>query len=305
MFIESSHYLRLSDRNYRCDLDCRGKCKKKEPQLNKENMERNFIRYTKKFIIPDNIDDGSFMIRITKDTMHEIIEGNDWDEMVRSSDRLEDTLEVIKSDVKEFNKIEKNDIETYKNQYSEVNTVNHRLLLTCTITGVLKSFTEPENETQMAKDLSYLCKRIYIDNSGKIKKILLERWSWYIINLINKKIPGYLKNLEKNGVKIINDNNDEILSLDIKEAVNYFSGDKFEEALHSNTISTFYNLFSLFKTLIDPVVSGKSSSEQKEGIIKGFEQMNNPIFMSLMQVMQVSGIKLKKKIEKNNEKNIL
>lgn len=304
MFIESSHYLRLSDKHYRCDLSCRKKCDKNEPQIKKENMERNFSRYAIKFHISEKIDDGSFMVRLTKDALIQIIEGEDWDSMIKSMDRLDDSVELMKSELKESNQILREDIENFENEFSQLNTVNPKLLLTSMVTGVLKSFSEPENETQIGRDLSILCKRIYINKKGKIKEILLEEWGWYIINLINKKIPGYLDSLKKNGVKIINDPNKKILSMELKEAVNYFSGDNFGDALNSFTIGSFYSMFSVFETFISPMVNGESTKKQKESVIKGFEQMNSPVFMALSKLMQVGNIKLRKKIERKNEKRI-
>lgn len=305
MFTDSSHYLRLSDRNYRCDLDCRGKCNKNEPQIKKENMERNFSRYSMKFYISEKIDDGSYMIRLTKDTLHEMIEGEDWEGAVKSMDRLDDSIETIKAEFKKSDKILSEDIKSFEDEFSKLNTVNPKLLLTCMITGVLKSFSEIENETQMGKDLSLLCKRIYITKTGKIKEILLEEWGWYIINLINKKIPGYLDSLKKNKVKIINDPNNKTLSMDIKDAVNYFSGDNFENALNSYTVGSFYSMFSLFGTFTNPIINSQSTHKQKEGIIKGLEQMNSPSFMATSKIMQVGNIKLRKKIERKREKEIL
>ncbi|MCX6752065.1 MAG: hypothetical protein NTZ87_01000 [Candidatus Nomurabacteria bacterium] len=304
-FASSGHYLRQSDRHYRCDLNCRGKCDKNEPQINKENMERNFSRYALnfKFKVDKNIE--LLSKKLIKDLLHEIIDEENLEEIVEREEEVENTVDTMNAELKHSGNILREDIENFKNQYANINTVNPKLLLTSMAVGVLKVFCEPENQSQIGKEFSILCKRVYITNTGKIKEILLEEWGWYILNFIGKNVPNYVEELKKKGVKILNKYDSPILSLDLKEAVKHFDVENFEDALHSYTIQYFYQGFSMFKSIIDPMVQGKSSVEQKGGLIKTLEQMNNPVFQSLLKVMQIADIKLRKKVEKKKEKEFI
>src|ERR1035437_5834583 len=93
-FASSEHYLRVSDRNYRCDLDCRGECGKKEPQIKKENMERNFCRYAVKFGLENNINNNLFIANLYKSVLHKIIDEEDWGTMVVQGDILDNTIDM-------------------------------------------------------------------------------------------------------------------------------------------------------------------------------------------------------------------
>jgi hypothetical protein len=161
--------------------------------------------------------------------------------------------------------------------------------------SVFKSISESENETYLARDISNISKKIYLSDTGKIQSILFERWGWYVLNYINRNFPEYFGILEKNGVKILNKKDDPILSLELKEAVSHFSEDNFEKALHSQSVEVFYNLFSMMKKIIDPIMRRESNEKQKEAVIKGIEYMSTPQFQAMMRTLQVGGARIKRK----------
>ena len=300
-FASSGHDLVLSGRNYRCSLSCRGSCKEKEPQPNKEKIERNFSRYALKFRFEGGKKFEEFTLGLIRNVLHGMIDSKDWGEDIQLGEEIDERLDMMKDELKSTGNILEEDINKIENNYAKLSAVNPQLLLIAVMIGVLKSFSEIENEMDMGRELAILCKRIYITDTGKIKEILLERWGWYILNYIDKNISSYIAGLEKKGIKITNKKDDEILSLDLKDAVKYFDKNNFDDALHSYGTNFFYNLFSMSKIFIDPIVQGKTNFEQRESLAKGFQQLTSPLFSSLAQLMQISGAKVRIKRQRKRE----
>ena len=300
-FALSGHDLILSGRNYRCSQSCRGACKENEPQPNKEKIERNFSRYALKFRFEGGKKFEEFTLGLIKNVLHGMIDSKDWGENIRLGEEVDETIDLMKDELKFSGNILEEDVKKFQDNYAKLNSINPQLLLIAVMIGILKSFSEIENEMDMGRELAILCKRIYITDTGKIKEILLERWGWYILNYIDKNISGYLVGLEKNGIKITNKKDDEVLSLELADAVKYFDKENFEDALHSYTANFFYQVFSIGKTFIDPIVQGKTNFEQRESLTKGFELLTSPMFTSVAQLMQISGAKVRIKKNRKNE----
>lgn len=294
-FSSSGHYLRESDKHYRCDLSCRKLCDKNEPQIKKVDMERNFSRYAQKFVLPKSEKTFQFADGLMKQLFHGIIDGEDWGEMMYRDEYLDLTFDAMKADIKQEGTFPKSDIDEIERTFTKNIAINNRTLLISTLLCFFKSISEPENEAHLGRDLANICKKIYLSDTGKIQSILLERWGWYILNYINKKFPEYFAILEANGVKILN-TNDPILFLELKEAVAQFEEtDNFNHALNSQSTKVFYSLFSMIKNIIDPIIGGKSNEEQMKAIVKSMELMVSPKFEALMKVFQLSNANIRRK----------
>ncbi len=297
MFSSSSHNLVLSGRNYRCSSDCNGTCDRHEPQIKKETMERNFNRYAQKFVMPPSEKTFEFADKLMKQLFHGIIDGEDWNEVYKKDEYMENVIVAMKADVKQSKEISlESDIDELQEAFTSVSAFDSRTLLYCTLLGILKSISEPECEVYLGRGLANICRRIHLSDTGKIQSVLLERWGWYVLNYINRNFPEYFSILEKNKVKILNPKDDPILKLELKEAVQQFSSeDKFKDALHGQTTKIFYDMFSMIKALIIPIFQHESIEKQKEAAIKGFEYLNSPAFQSMMRILQLGDARIRRK----------
>jgi hypothetical protein len=302
MFSSSSHNLVLSGRNYRCSSDCNGTCDRRERQIKKETMERNFCRYAQNFVMPASKETFQFADKLMRELFHGIIDGEDWDSVYKQDEYMDDVLTAMKADVKKSGTLMESDIDELQNTFTSVSAFDSRILLYCTLLGIFKSISEPENEVYLGRGLANICRRIHLSDKGKIQSILLERWGWYVLNYINRNFPEYFTILEKNKVKILNPKDDPILKLDLKEAVQKFSDDdNFEDALHGQTTKIFYDMFSMIKTLIIPIFQHEPIAKQKEAAIKGFEYLNSPLFQSMVRILQIGNARIRRKRNKKSD----
>jgi hypothetical protein len=300
-FSLSGHYLRESDRHYRCDLSCRGGCDKKEPQIKKEDMERNFSRYAQKFVLPTSEKTFKFADDLMKKLFYGIVDGEDWEDVAQKEEYIYKVIDAMKADVKESQPISESDINEIQNPFININSIDNRTLLNVTLLSVFKSISEPEGQNYLARDIANICQKIYISDTGRIQSVLFEKWGWYILNHVNKSFPEYFGILEKNNVKILNKKDDPMLKLDLKEAVMQFDKNNFKEALHSEPVSIFYTLFSVIKSVIDPIIKRESNEKQKESVIKVMGFMMSPQFQMMARVIQVGNAKIRRKRSKKNE----
>ena len=265
-------------------------------------MERNFSRYAQKFVMPASEKTFQFADKLIKQLFHGIIDGEDWGEIARKEEYIDKILDAMESETKQSATISKSDVNEFRDTFTNVTALDNRTLLMSTLLSVFKSISEPENEVYLGRTLASICKRIYLTDTGKIKEVLLEKWGWYVLNYINRNFPEYLKILEDNGVKILNTKNEPMLYLDLQEAVKQFSEDDFEDALHSQTTKIFYEMFSMVKAMIEPIMKRQSNEKQMEAVMKGFKQFLTPQFQALTTIFQIGNARIRRKRSKKADK---
>lgn len=289
----SGHHLVLSDRHYRCELDCNGKCSLHEPQINAENMERNFEYFALKFKLP-SIDAPRFARRLVKDLFIRIINDDDDEMDTAVQDEIqESTLDVMKRDLRDGKKVEESDVQMFADSVIAENTMDWPLLLHSITAGIIKDFSEPENQAFLGRELSVITKHVNISYDGKIESIELEEWGWYILNFINRKFPNYLPNLKNQGVKIINNAKDDWLSLDPETASRRFDEESFKTILNSYSAGPYHEMAKNLKFMIKTGLNDPSE-RQKEKIMDVFGRMMSPDVILKMKLLQLSNAKVVK-----------
>ena len=248
VFEKSEHKLTLSDRNYRCILDCKQKCTENEPQINKERMERNFSYLATKFKTKENSYNSLYRKMLVDFLPVLILQAND--EAEYQEELLERTTEVINQEVKSKNKIKNSDIETFKESYAKRKSAHNVLILFAYLIAVIDIFSKKELEKELGKTLALITKHVYLSDKGKIENIELEKWGWYILNFIDKNEDNYLFNLKEKGVKILNEK-ENFCNLKPLEAIEYFNSQGIEIAISDYKINYFYNLLTKVQKLTE------------------------------------------------------
>lgn len=289
LFDASKHILRLSNNYYRCDLDCRGKCKEKEGQFKKENFEKTFSRFANKFKI-DMPGGEAIVKRLLKDTFIRII--NEEDDY-SNEDIMQTTIDVIKQDFKLKRKIKKSDLKDFENALVRSNTIDSSVMLMAYISGVIRSLSLKDNSIGIGRDLALITKKVYISNRGEILSIEFEKWGWYILNYIDKKFPNYLNNLKAQGIVVLN-KKDETSNMDITEAVDYFKDGDFKDALNNNSTSYFYSIFSILKKMMKTMLSNDTEKIKLQTMNLMQEFATNPALQVAFKISPLIATKVKK-----------
>lgn len=291
VFLNSSHLLRLSNGYYRCDLDCKGKCEMKERQFKKELMEKRFTRFAGKFKITSD-GAGSMVKKLFKKALIKIIDQEEND--FGCEDIMETSIETARQDFKKKRKIKKSDLKDFEEALVKSNTLDRPAILLAYISGIIRSFSL--NQAGIGRDLALVTKKIFISNSGEIESIEFERWGWYILNFIDKNFPNYFYNLKQQGVKILN-KEDEILNLDVDEAIEYFDNN-FEEALHNHSVTFFYSILSMLRKMVSAMTDG-DPQKTNLAILKMYSEFaTNPAIQLAFKLTPLVGLKLSKNRKK-------
>lgn len=272
IYEESTHTLRVSDRYYRCDLNCRGKCEQKnEKQIKKIDLEKRFHNLSLKFrfkqekgsaigeellnkYLPKILLDSTFNSG-RQEVLDTTLKVMDEDEKNITSVRSED-LYIKTGKFKGGGKIKKEDIKTFKDTFVKQQKEFEPLYLFGLLLSYIKTLSNLQFEKHTGHNLSQIIKKIYLSNEGKIVKIEFENFGWYILNYINRYIPDYLF-IIKNDVEISNPKND-FLSLEIEEAIKYFEEDSLEVKSKDLGSNALYDLLNIPKIIL----SGAKSSPE-------------------------------------------
>jgi hypothetical protein len=283
IFQNSKHTLCLSNGYYRCQLDCNHKCKEKnEGQFKKESFEKSFSRLANKFKLEKNEMEmirKKMMRKYFMDVLIGVEEENEGKEEI-----VKANIAVMIEDFKKGKSIKKDANDTL-DQLVKINKDEYPLILFSYINGIIATFSKPEEERWLGKALSSIAKHIYISDKGIIEKIELERWGWYILNLIDENISNYLWNLKDKGVIITNDLNDELVGKGIIEAIEYFKVKDFEEALNNYSANVLYKYFSIIKSLMNGIYKGDSVLLQKAMLEMMIKMTNDPIFQIAQEAL--------------------
>jgi len=287
VFENSGHLLTVSDRHYRCTLDCNHKCEvAEESQINTEYLRRKFARFSLKFAISE-----ADAIRVSKKLLKmffhkavdEALEDNPQDEI------LETTLVASAQDIEKEGKIKKSDIKTMDEAILQKQKNSASYLLFGGIIEALMDFTHTKkNQGQF---LALITKKIYLSDNGKIVKLEMENLGWYILNYIDANIPNYLYELRKSGVVIIN-KDQEIISKDIFEASEYFKNQPTEILLSSFHSSTLMDIVKLFKESLGLLSFTDDEQARSVQIWAVYNAMTNlPAFQLMLPVTGILKIK--------------
>ena len=274
-FLESGHTLVLSNKSYRCALDCNQKCGLKEPQINAKKLERHFADYSMKFSIPEheaNLLSKKFLKEVFYRFIDDALEDDPQDEVI------ETTLAAAVQDVVQFGKNVNQDIRQLEESFIKRQKNDFSMFVIAGVAQAISSFShEQKNQGQY---LALLCKKIYISPKGKIEKIELENLGWYIINYLDRMTRWYLVGLKKNGEFIMNEPN-EINEKEIFETAEYFKHITPTEMLSTYREDQFYKMITFMKGSLK-MFSTTDPQKQSLMLLELFNVMNNnPMFQAM------------------------
>ena len=256
IFKESGHPLRISDRHYRCDLDCKRKCHLKEPQIKRDTLDTAFSRLTEGLEI-DTITMKAIYKDVMKSYFVDVLFEN-FDEKDAQQDIIDTSIAAMRADLEVGNPMELEDVPDVQNAFVRIQQLDYPSLLFSYLMGTIAAFSEHRRPAERARNLALITKSIEISKDKKIVGIEFERWGWYILNFVKKYKPDYLK---KFSIKVLN-TEDEILGLPLNEAMRYFNADNFNEALHNHNASEIYPVFGMMKTMTTALISGDPKEMQ-------------------------------------------
>lgn len=265
VFEESGHILRLSDRHYRCDLNCRGKCELPEKQIKIENLQRNFLTLLEKFEIKADAVD-SILDRLMRENLADIILGPE--KVLEQKDEIIDTTIIAAAqDWQKNGKVKRSDTKDIVQAYIEKKQGEYSILLAGMAFDVLRAINpNAQKRIGRGKTFARIIKALYLSNEGKILRIEFEPWGWYVLRLVNKNSPSYLDSVHKRGVVIVN-KPDELENKNLAEAARYFVNTNPSEALGHNMGAASEWITLLSKSLKAVVKNDLGSVQQTQLIL--------------------------------------
>jgi len=270
VFEKSDHRLRVSDRHYRCDLDCRGNCQEKEKQFKKESLERTFSRYAKKFSIDPIIATKLYQKLMMFEFMKIMFLA---DEKAESHNEfIHSTLTVMEQETTTKGRTRKSDIKDFEDGYVAQQKATGIAMLFGYLIGVLKVFAHPENERALGQSLAFITKDIYLTDTGKISKIQLEDWGWYMLNYLNRHIPNYLLGLKNNGV-IITNPREQFLDLELYEAIKHFYKEGMIDVSNKNIGNEHYHLLKFLQSMTKNMMTG-DTQKMSQNLVELFRNIS-------------------------------
>jgi hypothetical protein len=287
-FQESGHKLTLSDRNYRCALDCNGKCGLGEKQINAKKLERNFYNFTKKFTM-DEVATKHVRRQYFKEAMSEIFE-KVLTEDERQDEMIDVTFEAVIADIKKKRKIQKSDEQDIKRAMIE----QQKNLLSITILGFIgesiRAVSRPEFDK--GRFLASMMKHIHLSKSGAIIEIEMTKFGWYVLNYFDKNNVGYMGELRSRGIKFRN-TSDRVMRLPIVEAIDYFKNNPKDVicGLHENELS---KMFAFLRGVLKLLMEDDPKKVQV-GMLSALDVIkNNDLFQAMTPAMSILKIKYPK-----------
>ena len=155
VFAESKHTLTLSDRHYRCALASNQKCGYGEPQINAENMKRNFANLSLKFAITEGEADA-LRKKFLKEVFYKMIDDALEDD--KQEELIESTLLASLKDIEEMGKMKKSDEMTIIDAFMDKQKNDVSKFIIGGIGQAISTFShETEHQGQF---LSYMTKKI-------------------------------------------------------------------------------------------------------------------------------------------------
>lgn len=291
VFKESGHTLLISDRHYRCLLSCKGKCNANgEKQINKETLDRAFSRLAQKFQI--NQETGKkFMNRLMRDNLCDMLFGAE-DDSDAEQEIIDATRAVMLQDITKNKKVKTSDIKAIDDAFVKQQQAEYPLMLLGVTLNLISAFINPHKQAFIGQNLAYVTKRVYLSNDGKIQEIELEKWGWYVLNLIDKQSPNYLNRIREKKIRITN-KPDELTGLSFSEAALSFGIGNAGKAMGQDA-TMVYGLFKVMRDALANTLDGDPDKINQGNALMYDYFANNPSFALLAKMVGAAGLEIKK-----------
>ncbi len=291
VFEVSGHKLLISDKHYRCALNWKGKCSANgEKQIKKETLDRAFSRYAQKFAIEESVG-KRFLNRLMRDNLCDILFGTEEESELEQS-VIDTTRAAMIQDVAEKKKVKPSDIKAIEDAFVKQEQAEYPLMLLGVALNLISAFINPHKEAFIGQNLAYVSKKIYLSNDGKIQKIELEKWGWYVLNLIDKQSPSYLRNLREKKI-IITNKPDELTGLTFPEAAMNFGIGNSGKAMGQDA-TMIYGLFKVMRDSLGNTLEGDPEKMMQGNALMYNYFVNDPSFALLVKMVGAAGLEIKK-----------
>lgn len=233
MFRDSGHKLIKSGKYYRCSDDTNQKCGLGEKQILAETLERNYSRLANK-LHSKELDFDSLLESLLRDHFWDLVFGID-KRAKNKQEIIDATLSAMQSDVNENKIVDREDEKDYRDNFMEVLRADHPVMLFGYAVSMIQALTTERPESDMGRLLAHFSRRIYLGKTGKVESIELERWAWYVLNVvIARNTKTYFQ--ERSELNFIN-GNDLLHEKGIAEASLSFGTEDFPDAMGENFVA--------------------------------------------------------------------
>jgi|GEM_PF-3036667 len=276
VFLGSGHNLIKDGKYYRCAKNTNQACISHTRRIKVDSLEKKFSRLGKTLYAKD-LEADKLMEQLMRKNLCDMIFGVE--NRSEEKDELADaTISVMQQEVSAGKKIKKSDEKDFAENYVNSLRADHPVMLFGYAFGMIRSFTCDITETEAGRSLAHFSKRIYITDANEIHSIELERWAWYVFNVVlEKNWPGFLASKKIN----ITNGPDEIHKLSLSEAALQFGTDDFPEAVGENFLLPIV-MMNMMKESMN--FSLKSDANQMNKNLPEFLNQfhNNPVLRVLL-----------------------
>jgi hypothetical protein len=229
VFLGSGHNLIKDGKYYRCAKNSNHVCTSHTRRIKAESLERQFSRLGKTLYAKD-LEPDKLMEKLMRENLCDMIFGVE--EGSEGKDELADaTISVMHQEVSAGKKIKKSDEKDFVENYINSLRADHPVMLFGYAFGMIRSFACDVSEAESGRSLAHFSKKIYITDKNEIHSIELERWAWYVFNVvIERNWPGFLASKNIN----VTNGPDELHKLNLTEAALQFGTEDFPEAIGEN-----------------------------------------------------------------------
>lgn len=288
-FQNLDHPLTLSNGYYRCTLNCNGKCDVHTKQIQSETLERAFSRYAAKFAV-DKKETSRILDKIMRANLMDILLGVE--EMIGVEERVfENTVEAMKKDFENKKKLDEEDFKISTEALTKMTQAEYPTMLLAYMLGVLSALASPEREAELGRIFSFITKKVYLSDDGKIISVEFERWGWYILNTIGKHILNYLQKIRSFKIPIVNEK-DEILNLPVAQAALYFGFGNTGEAMGAE-MNMMYGLMKYMRNSMQLAMGSIDPDKTNVAVLGLFEMMrNDPALAMVIKMTNAMDLKI-------------
>lgn len=213
VYEKSGHVLTHTGNYYICSQKCKKMCSNKtEKNLKIITFERKFARQMHPLLISDNIGRELFY-KLDKEAIE--IRQKVEEELNPIQELLDLTLTCIKQDKRGSGKVNTKDVHDIVEQYFKTLKLSFPNFIVYLIQSNIKSLTM--SDVAIAKAVSAMIDKLYIQDNGKISKLELNGLGDYFFQYLETNIIDYFKNFKISIVKKI-----KFPSLRLVDAISYF-----------------------------------------------------------------------------------
>lgn len=222
IYTKSGHTLTYVNGYYVCSKKQKGLCQNKdEKNIREGDLKKEVVNFLNKIKVGKKDAEKAVLNLVIEDTNRKLaeIDKNWWLEIV---DR---TIEAIKSETTQGEKISKGDLRTLKYNFNNLFKAGYKNTLLIFASGFIGSISNDftPGRLQVFNDMA---KKVYVNNSGKITSIELDGLADYALQYLKKRVPDFDEKVKKLLINRI-----DFPSLNFADACSYFEKNGYRNTL--------------------------------------------------------------------------